>query len=68
MKGLRLAQIIEKTGLKKPTIYSYMKMGKFPRPGKVGKVSVWDEKEIDGFLEQIMFARKSLISGVNGGK
>ena len=68
MKGLRLRQIMEKTGLKKPTIYSYMKQGKFPRPGKIGKVSVWDESEIDGFLEQIMSARKALISGVKGGK
>lgn len=56
-KGLRLEQVMLKTGLKKPTIYAYMKKGVLPKPIKFGRVSVWIEAEIEKALELRMKAR-----------
>lgn len=58
MNGLRLQQLIAKTGLKKPTIYAYIKKGILPKPIKFGRVSVWIEAEVNNALELRMKARK----------
>lgn len=50
MIGLRLQQLIEKTGLKKPTIYAYIKKGILPAPIKFGRASVWIEAEVNDAL------------------
>lgn len=48
---LRLARVIEKTGLKRSQIYAYMKTGEFPKSLKIGPSSVaWLESEIDGWI------------------
>lgn len=46
-QGLRLTDVIRKLGLKKPTIYAYIKRGLLPAPIKFGRASVWIEEEID---------------------
>lgn len=48
--GLRLNQLIEKTGLKKPTIYALIKRGLLPAPVKFGRASVWIESEVNDAL------------------
>jgi prophage regulatory protein len=57
MKGLRLEQLIEKTGLKKPTIYAYIKKGVLPKPVKFGRASVWIEAEVELALKKKMSER-----------
>jgi prophage regulatory protein len=57
MKYLRINQVIEKLGLKKPTIYAYMKRGLLPKPVKLGRVSIWLESEVDAALDARIIAR-----------
>lgn len=59
MKYLRINQVIEKLGLKKPTIYSYMKRGLLPKPVKLGRVSIWLESEVDAALHERIVVRDS---------
>ena len=45
-KFLRLPQIMEESGLSKPTIYRLMKLGKFPKARLLGERSVgWRDDE-----------------------
>ena len=50
-KLLRLSQVIEITGLKRPQIYRYMRCGEFPRSFKIGPASVaWLASEVDEWI------------------
>ncbi|MTI78714.1 MAG: AlpA family phage regulatory protein [Marinobacter sp.] len=42
MKVLRLAEVIEKTGLARSTIYKYADLGRFPRPIPLGVCAAGD--------------------------
>lgn len=53
LKRLRLPQVIEKTGLKRPTIYKKIKDGVFPKQRKDGRISYWFEHEIDQYIQKI---------------
>ena len=49
---LRLAQVMDKTGLKRSQIYAYMKTGDFPKSVKIGPSSVaWLESERDDWVK-----------------
>ncbi|HBT4924920.1 AlpA family transcriptional regulator [Klebsiella pneumoniae] len=49
---LRLHQVLDKTGLKRSQIYTYMKTGDFPGSVKIGPSSVaWLESEIDDWIK-----------------
>ena len=49
---LRLAQVAEKTGLSKSTIYLHIQKGIFPKQVPLGLRSVgWIESEIDAWLK-----------------
>ncbi|EFG3745391.1 helix-turn-helix transcriptional regulator [Escherichia coli] len=49
---LRLAQVMDKTGLKRSQIYAYMKTGDFPKSVKIGPSNVaWLESEIDDWVK-----------------
>lgn len=51
MRILRLAEVREKTGLKKSTIYKYVGLGMFPRPISLGGRSVgWIDSEVHEWL------------------
>lgn len=51
MKVLRLAEVIEKTGLARSTIYKYTGEGKFPKSISLGGRSVgWIDSEIHEWL------------------
>jgi prophage regulatory protein len=53
MRVLRLAEVIEKTGLARSTIYKYADLGRFPRPISLGGKSVgWIDSEIHEWLQE----------------
>jgi|RhiMetStandDraft_4_1073278.scaffolds.fasta_scaffold755707_2 prophage regulatory protein len=54
MRWLRLPEVESKTGLKKSKIYRDVQLGKFPRPHKVGAVSVWIEDELTAWQRALL--------------
>lgn len=51
MKVIRMAQVIELTGLSRATIYRHMDKDIFPRPIRLGERSVgWIEEEVLAWL------------------
>lgn len=50
LKRLRLPEVAEKVGWKRPTIYKKIKAGEFPAPRKDGKMSYWLEHEINDWI------------------
>jgi len=62
-RGLRLPQVIEKTGLRKTQIFDAVKRGIFPKPFHVlpgGRAVIWDEGEIDDHLDRQMAERDTV--------
>lgn len=52
MKTLRVWAVADKTGLAKQTIYDKkFRDPTFPKPFKLGSATVWDEEEIDNWLQ-----------------
>ena len=50
---LRLRDVIARTGLKKSSIYSYMRAGLFPAHVRVGRLlSAWVESDVDKWIEE----------------
>jgi prophage regulatory protein len=47
---LRIAQVIDRVGLKKTMIYDLIKQGAFPKPIKLGGASAWLEIEIESWI------------------
>jgi prophage regulatory protein len=48
MKLLRLNEVLNKTGLKRSTIYKHIQGGTFPPPVKLSPyISLWPEHEVD---------------------
>lgn len=59
-RGLRLKQVEQKTGMRKTAILQAAERGEFPKPYKFlpsGRAIVWDEYEIDEFIEGRMADR-----------
>jgi prophage regulatory protein len=51
MKVIRLADVLEKTGLARSTVYKLIAEGAFPAPVKLLKRTVaWVEAEVDSWL------------------
>jgi len=58
MKVLRVAEVIEKTGLARSTVYKYVDLGMFPRPISLGGKSVgWIDSEIHEWLQEKQIER-----------
>jgi prophage regulatory protein len=51
-KLLRLPQVIERTNLRRSTLYELMSRDEFPRPVKItgARLNTWLEDEIDRFI------------------
>jgi predicted DNA-binding transcriptional regulator AlpA len=49
---LRRPPVLEKIGCKTMMLYELIRNHGFPRPVKLGRASVWDEAEIDRWLER----------------
>lgn len=54
---LRLEDVMRRVGIKRSLIYKLMSEGKFPKACRIGRASVWSEREIDTFVEQALLAR-----------
>lgn len=54
IRALRLPQVIEKTGISRSQIHRMVKAGTFPKSHHLtdtGCVTVWNEAEIDAWLD-----------------
>lgn len=49
---IRLAEVINLTGLCRATIYHYIKQSGFPSPAKFGKSSLWEYNEIQDWINK----------------
>lgn len=58
---LRLPQVIERTALKRSTIYDLMEKGAFPRPVKISgaRQNAWVEAEVDAYIEARISEREA---------
>lgn len=58
---LRLPQVIERTSLKRSTIYELMEKGVFPRPVKISgaRQNAWVEAEVDAYVEARIAEREA---------
>lgn len=57
---LRLPQVIERTSLRRSTIYEMMGNGSFPKPIKLNRRSNgWIESEVSGWVEARIAERES---------
>lgn len=62
-KILRLAGVLDATGVKKSTIYKWIREGHFPRPVRLGENSVgWREVEVQAWID----ARESTRAEAEG--
>jgi len=59
-KLLRLPQVIERTSVRRSTIYEMMQAGKFPKPVKLNlRSNGWLESEIGDWLENRIAEREA---------
>ncbi|WKE65788.1 AlpA family transcriptional regulator [Gallaecimonas kandeliae] len=50
-KLIKLPQVMSMTALSRPTIYNYMKDGRFPRQAKLGPRNVaWNQEEVEAWI------------------
>jgi predicted DNA-binding transcriptional regulator AlpA len=54
---LKLAGVSERTQLARSTIYALARIGRFPRPIRIGKHSRWIAGEVDQFIADLAAAR-----------
>lgn len=48
---IRLPEVMAKTGIKKSTVWDFVKKEKFPKPIKISaRITVWREIEIDQYI------------------
>lgn len=52
MNYLRMKELCEKTSLSRSYVYLLIKEKKFPKGIKIGRVRVWEEREVIDFLSQ----------------
>lgn len=54
---MRLVEVEEAVCVKTTTIYKWMKEGKFPKPVKMGFVSLWVRAEVESWIQQRIAVR-----------
>ena len=47
---LRLAEVLFLTGLPRSTLYDQIRKGKFPKPQKKGRISLWRFSEVERYI------------------
>lgn len=58
MKLIRIQEVMERTALRKSTIYKYMNLGKFPQQIKLSARAVaWVESEVEAWIRDHMAQR-----------
>lgn len=62
MNVLRVAQVIHKTGIPRPSLYRMMAQGRFPRPIKLAERAVgWVERDVDHWIAERMAATREAV-------
>lgn len=52
-KIIRIKEVLNRVGLSKSSLYSYISQGKFPRPCKIGLRAIgFMESEVNAWLEE----------------
>lgn len=51
VRALSLKQVVVQTSLSRAHVYALIARGEFPAPGKIGRKSIWDAREIEHWLE-----------------
>lgn len=46
-KAYRLTELMNMFGVSKPSIYRWIKNDGFPRPVKIGQISLWSTNDVD---------------------
>lgn len=59
---VRLPEVLAAIGVSERTLYEMMKRGDFPRPAKIGKMSVWVDEEIEAW-QQARLRERDVPSG-----
>lgn len=59
---IRLAEVMNLTGLCRATVYHYIKQGDFPAPAKFGKSSLWEYTEIQAWINKRLQERDNKAS------
>jgi prophage regulatory protein len=56
---VRLPEVLASIGIAERTLYALMHRGEFPRPAKIGKMSVWVADEIEQWQIDRMAEREA---------
>jgi len=56
---LRLSEVLEKTKLKKSTVYSRIKKGEFPKSILIGGLAFWRKTDIQQWIDEQLAHRDS---------
>jgi prophage regulatory protein len=57
LRLIRLPEVMERTGLARPTIYRAASRGQFPKPVKFGSATSWVAQEVDSWIRARMAER-----------
>ena len=49
---IRLPEVLARVGVGRSKLYQLLKIGKFPAPRKIGKVSAWRSDDVDAWIDQ----------------
>ena len=52
LRALSLKQVTEHTSLSKAHVYALIARGEFPSQAKIGRKSVWSQREVELWLEE----------------
>ena len=47
---IRIPEVIRLTGIPKSTVYRLIAEGRFPKPQRLGRLSLWKLSEVDRFI------------------
>ena len=59
MKLIRLPEVLERTAMKKTSVYKLITEGDFPPPVKIGGISAWVDQEITDWISGRASARQA---------
>jgi len=52
-QAYRISELVQLIGVSRSTIYRLIKENKFPRPLKIGKISLWAKEDIERWLKEL---------------
>lgn len=57
LRLIRLPEVMNRTGLARPTIYRAIASNGFPRPTKFGSATLWAASEVDSWIRARLASR-----------